>query len=230
MQGLSQPLARLLASSRAAADNVRNVTGTFPRRVGGRDSKLPVYEDAWMGFALATLLAPEAERMITIAAYGPWHASDHAGFSMNNLTMLVHWKFNKEAESLLARMHAAHGHATAHHCLVNETLRCGSKNYATSWARDYSAKRRSCRGCTTGRWSACQLGISEEGSECKDYREHKFSASAVQLSLRQIQSGSRTGAAAAARSSAAPGRKEGRTKEAPASGSDPGRRGSPGLA
>ena len=197
MQGLSQPLARQLAASRAAADNVRNATGTFPRRVWGKESMLPVFEDAWMGFALVALLPPDAARTITFAAYGPWHASDHFGFSMTNLTMLVHWKVNKGAESLRARMHAAHEHATAYHCLVNETLRCSSRTHATNWAKDYATKG-SCRGCTTGRWMACQLGISKEGTQdCKGYKEHKFRTSAVLLSLSQSVRASRSGPAAA---------------------------------
>ena len=100
-----------------------------------------------------------------------------AGFVMNNLTSVVHWKSGKQHNvTLLGRMRAAMAYARAVHCPSNASLVCMSRGHVSSWARLYPktaaasgkftadiarglhGKRASCRGgCTPGNVTSCCL-------------------------------------------------------------------------
>lgn len=176
LQGLSMPLARLLATSQAAADNLEalamlETNGSFAGRT------TPAYEDAWMGFGLIGLLSPDDERNIHMVELPRHLFFDDFSFAMNNITMVVHWRANKDNQNVhTARMRASHWYAQSHHCAANASLFCGVRSHATSWASRYSSIGRgggSCKGCVpSGRWTYCALVVQPEG--CDTYGTYRF--------------------------------------------------------
>jgi|MesohylFT_1024984.scaffolds.fasta_scaffold04479_3 hypothetical protein len=168
LQGLSQALARSLASSELAIEHVRAV-----RLANLAHRKTPVYEDAWMGFALVGLLPPNASRTIVAIGMPVNSFFDSYGFEMNNFSMVVHWKGGKWASLLLARMRAARAYVHMHRCESNTSLRCGEICHATGWAASYP---RGCRAghCSPGRpWMWCALHVGND--TCANVHREKIS-------------------------------------------------------
>lgn len=187
LQGLSHSLAADLVSAPRAASHVRYVQ----QKVNGSSRKTPVYEDAWLGYALVGLLEPSVPpRRIHVVFLGPPHFFDDNGFRMTNMTSIVHWRSGKsiaQNRTLLARMRAAFEHAQAFHCSASVPLVCNKVSHIDVWMRNYPqnseessrnftqasslALRRdrggvSCRGgCTPGMVSACY--IEPDKSACK---------------------------------------------------------------
>jgi len=167
LQGLSLALARELASSTAAVEHVQalHAMPSLEKRA------TPVYEDAWLGYALVGLLPPNMSRRLTVVGMDAHSFFDSYSFEMNNFSMVVHWRSGKWAALLLARMRAAQAFAARHRCESNATLRCGMRSHALNWAAAYPAESR-CKRCVAGRpWQACTVAL--RNTSC-DLRKHKF--------------------------------------------------------
>jgi hypothetical protein len=154
-------LARALASSPDAIAHVDACVARFATQT----RKTPVYEDAWLGYAMVRLLRPEADRRMSLVALDPLFVFDDARFSMHNLTLLVHWKNGKQyGRTFTARMRAAHDHATRHYCRrATPKMECGQWSHITKWGGAYPSpvrlSRPSCRNCNTeaSPWTVCTL-------------------------------------------------------------------------
>ena len=70
MQGLSIELARALASSSAAAENVRRGVASL----ASSKRKTPAFEDAWLGYAMVGLLPPDSSRRISVVGIDPLYS------------------------------------------------------------------------------------------------------------------------------------------------------------
>lgn len=174
LQGLSFALAHTLANAPAA---VANVDGT--QRLDLTDRKVPAYEDAWMGFALTSLLPPSDERQIAVVFLSSLYFRDDYGFVMHNYSMLVHPRAGKEKPiAHLSRFRAATLYSHDYHCPSRPKIGCSlthawSKGYPATVASSQSSQA-SCRGCVPGkRWKMCTLEPANR-SECPGFSKHNF--------------------------------------------------------
>ena len=167
LQGLSLPLARALANSPAANLHVHEAI----RRFSSSTRKTPVFEDAWLGYAMVGLLPPDPLRRMSVVAVDPMFVFDDSRFVMHNLTLLVHWKSGKQyARTFAARMRAAHDHASRYFCSESTPLlACGQWSHVTKWGAQYPSRltgrglpgggRASCRRCVPEAhpWTVCSI-------------------------------------------------------------------------
>ena len=173
LQGVSIALANELANSPAVQTNVNGTQLLDP------DRRVPAFEDAWMGFAVAALLPRATSRQVALVSIHPIYFRDDYGFGMHNYTMLVHPRANKDNPSLhLARFRAADWYTESFHCRSNPQLTCNVRNHAGAWALLYpttesasKARGTTCHGCVPGRkWRICSLEpASGNRSACNNF-------------------------------------------------------------
>jgi len=120
LQGLSIALASALARSRAVSAHIDGAARIRQTR------KTPAYEDAWLGYAVAALLAPPSitpgitsTQQLSYTSLSAAHFFDDLKFSMTNLTAVVHWRGGSKgaktsSNTHTARMRAAHDFARRH--------------------------------------------------------------------------------------------------------------------
>lgn len=124
-QCLGHDLAKALATSERAAASVRSTREAMMQP--GPKRGPPLFEDAWLGFAVQSLLPPRWHGHVTIVRLHKSFVFDHYGLKLDNFTCLVHdWSKHP------IRMRWVHRYSTSHHCQSNASLECLAVTFQTN--------------------------------------------------------------------------------------------------
>ena len=120
LQLVGRDLALKIVNSEPAVASMRRSLALMAdgRRNGTRKPGQAAFEDAWLGFAVHSLL-PASAVNVTLVGLHRWYVFDTFSLKLNNYTMLIHDRLKHPL-----RTRWIHYYCTRWHCDSNATLSC----------------------------------------------------------------------------------------------------------